>query len=102
MQVLAKDKSQKTRRSLQKKVFKKDLGIYVTVNLYESKNLETQVIFIIVDEPELYFLLKIQIRKIRITLHSFIRDGCIWQKNITYKCLLSQPVSIPSGFKCYQ
>ena len=48
------------------------------VSLCESNNLETQVIFPIVSQPELYFLLKIQITwKLKLTRHRVTGDGSI-------------------------
>ena len=61
----------------------------------ESNILKTQVIFpiAIVNSPELYFLLQVQITKIKITLHGFIGDGYM-PRNITYESQLNQSVSV--------
>ena len=83
---------QNTRRKLLKMVIekiKKSKREYL-VNLWESNNFEK--LFLIVNQPELYFLLKIQITKVKVICHKVIGDWCIWQGMLMNACRVSQSV----------
>ena len=58
--------------------------------VYENK---TTLIFAIMNKPELLFLLKVQITKIKITRHRVIGDEYIWEEiSLMNACWVSQSV----------
>ena len=70
MQFLKAKRQEKTCTGRYSKWFWNQNGDYL-LNLYESKNLRntSHICYISIDWPELYFLLKVQITKIKVACH---------------------------------